>query len=121
MKINLVNNLGTVLYTMFFGKEVGKDSIGNRYFISKNKPIRKWVLYKNEKNPTIIPVNWQFWLTDDEVEFIPSEKYIKKKYSWEKNRLQNNTGTVQAYHPAKALDKKQVTTKQKKYKNWTPS
>jgi len=50
MNIKLVNNLGTLIYTLFKGKEVGKDKLGNRYFISKNKPFRKWVLYKNNKN-----------------------------------------------------------------------
>ena len=24
--------------------------------------------YKSDKDPTIIPVNWQFWLTNNDVE-----------------------------------------------------
>ena len=38
MNLKAVNNLGTILYTLFFGKEVGKDNLGNRYFIAKNNP-----------------------------------------------------------------------------------
>ena len=120
MNLKFVNNLGTIVYTVFFGKEVGKDSIGNRYFIAKNNPLKKWVLYKNDKNPTIIPVNWQLWLTDNDKD-LPISKEISKKYSWEKNRVINYTGTLQAYHPAKVFNKQETTNKQKKYKNWTPN
>ena len=35
MSLKAVNNLGTILYTVF-GKEVGRDNLGNRYFIKKN-------------------------------------------------------------------------------------
>ena len=41
-----------------------RDKFGNIYYISKKKK-RKWVLYKNKKDPTVIPVNWQIWLTND--------------------------------------------------------
>ena len=41
MIIKAVNNLGTILYTIFFGKPVGKDSFGNRYFISKKNSLKK--------------------------------------------------------------------------------
>ena len=49
MSLKAVNNLGTILYTVFFGKEVGRDNLGNRYFIKKNNAHKKWVLYKSEK------------------------------------------------------------------------
>ena len=121
MNIKLVNNLGTLIYTLFKGKEVGKDKLGNRYFISKNKPFRKWVLYKNNKNPTTIPVNWQLWLTDDDYNSLPGEEGSNQKYAWEKNRIKNYTGTVNAYHPTKKLNEKQNTNKKLKYKNWNPN
>ena len=120
MTLRTVNNLGTILYTIFFGKEVGRDNIGNRYYISKNKPFKKWVLYKNEKNPTIIPVNWQLWLTDNSNKSIIIEESTNIKYVWEKGRVKNFTGTTQAYHPAKDLNKNRIINRQKKYKNWVP-
>ena len=43
MNLKFVNNLGTIVYTIFFGKEVGKDEIGNRYFIAKNNLIQHLV------------------------------------------------------------------------------
>jgi NADH dehydrogenase len=121
MIIKAVNNLGTTLYTIFFGKAVGQDEFGNRYFVSKRNALRKWVLYKNEKDPTIIPVNWQQWLTGDNNEKPPYENRPNVKYTWEKSRMQNNTGTSEAYHPAKVLKKEQVSNKQKKYKSWQPN
>ena len=122
MNLKAVNNLGTILYTLFFGKEVGKDNLGNRYFISKNNPHKKWVLYKSDKNPTIIPVNWQLWLTDNnDVENPPMNESTNKKYAWEKSRSQNYTGTVKAYHPAKKLSTQKATNKKKNYKNWNPN
>ena len=116
----LVNNLGTIIYTFFFGKEVGKDAFGNRYFLSKNNSNKKWVLYKSEKNPTAIPVAWQLWLTKDEHIKAPSAKNSQKKYAWEKNRIKNFTGTLEAYHPAKKIDTDHDIKKKQKYKIWTP-
>ena len=43
------------------------------------------------------------------------------KYTWEKGRMQNNTGTAEAYHPAKVLKIQKVSNKQKKYKSWQPN
>ena len=43
MSIKPVNNLGTIIYTLFFGREVGKDKLGNRYYISKNKPLKEFM------------------------------------------------------------------------------
>ena len=39
---------GTFLYTIFFGKLVGKDEFGNKYY--KNKKGKRWVIYKGEVN-----------------------------------------------------------------------
>ena len=33
----LINNLGTILYTLFYGIKVGEDKLGNIYYISKKK------------------------------------------------------------------------------------
>ena len=41
MIIKAVNNLGTTLYTVFFGKPVGQDKFGNRYYVSKKKTLKK--------------------------------------------------------------------------------
>ena len=72
------------------------------------------VLYKNDKDPTIIPVNWQFCITNDNNESIVVDNSLNKKYFWEKNRLQNKTGTNQAYHPAKEYKNQKQTNRQQK-------
>ena len=40
--------LGTFLYTIFFGKLVGRDEFGNKYY--QNKKGRRWVIYNGEIN-----------------------------------------------------------------------
>ena len=39
------DTLGTRLKTILFGKFVGKDSFGNRYYESKNG--KRWVIYND--------------------------------------------------------------------------
>ena len=122
MRILPVNNLGTIIYTMFYGKEVGKDSLGNTYFVSKKNSSKKWILYEKKIDPTNIPTNWQVWLTSDNLQIQDKEyKDLNKKYSWEKKRKKNYTGTDKAYHPAKELSVLPSSTKKKKYSNWEPN
>ena len=116
MNILLVNNLGTILYTIFFGKEVGIDSLGNRYYISKKKFKKKWVVYNKTKDPTAIPVKWQLWLTSEDEKVIDKDQ----KYTWEKDRKRNLTGTNQAYHPVRKINEPKKSV-QKKNKYWTPN
>ena len=71
----IVNNLGTLLYSLIFGREVGQDINGNKFFIHKKRPNKKWVLYKNELDPTLLEVDWQMWLLNKNSLDIPkSEK-----------------------------------------------
>ena len=119
MNTILVNNLGTIMYTLVFGKEIGRDAFGNRYFVSRKKKSKKWVLYNKVKDPSVIPVEWQIWLTDDS-EKIKSDTVINNKFSWEKERIHNLTGSFEAYHPAKKFMGSKIKSK-KKYKNWEPN
>ena len=43
----IVNNLGTIIYSFFYGKKVGIDNFGNKYFVSKK--IRKNGFYISKK------------------------------------------------------------------------
>ena len=72
--------LGTFLYTIFFGKLVGRDEFGNKYYHNKNG--KRWVIYNGEINASKITSDWFSWIhyiTNN----IPSEK-TKKKFAWEK-------------------------------------
>ena len=120
----IINNLGTVIFSYFFGKKVGEDDRGNKYYLSKNKSSKKWVLYKNKVDPTNLPAHWQLWLTTQKIN-IPLDKDIKKYY-WQKKREPNSTGTEKAYHPAKVIYKKKDTNikhfkKEENKKIWRPN
>ena len=90
---------GTFLYTIFFGKFVGKDEFGNKYY--QNKKNNRWVIYKDEINASKITSDWFSWMhhTTDR---IPSNK-IEKKYSWQKPHQDNQTGSKKAYKPNKII------------------
>ena len=93
----------------FFGKFVGKDSFGNKYYESKNG--KRWVIYSGEIDASKIPVEWYSW-----VHFTPNK--IEKnmtfdKYNWQKPHKPNLTGTDSAYYPNK--NKNAI---EKKYKSW---
>mgnify|MGYP001223751063 CR=1 FL=1 len=116
----IVNNLGTIIYSFFYGKKVGIDNFGNKYFVSKKNPKKKWVLYKQKKDPTIIPVNWQIWLTayHENLE-VPSDEKTEK-HIWEKERKQNLTGTINSYYPTEKISGKKNNIN-KKYSTWEPN
>ena len=104
------DTLGTRLKTIFFGKLVGNDDLGNKYYESKNG--KRWVVYNGEIDASKIPVEWYSWIhfTPNRIEKI----HELKKYEWQKPHLANPTGTKSAYYPNK--NKKNVL--EKKYKTW---
>ena len=101
--------LGTKLKTFFFGKFVGKDDFGNKYYESKSG--KRWVIYKEEIDATKIPVEWYSWIhfTPNKVE----KDHNLKKYDWQKPHQSNLTGTEEAYYPNKNKD-----GIKKKYSSW---
>jgi NADH:ubiquinone oxidoreductase 17.2 kD subunit len=62
---------GTFLYTVFFGRFVGKDITGNKYY--ENKKGKRWVIYKGEINASKITSDWFSWIHHT------SNKYQTKK------------------------------------------
>ena len=100
---------GTLLKTLFFGKFVGKDETGNKYY--KNKQDERWVIYANTIEASKISSNWFLWMhhTTDK---IPSQN--DRKYFWQKKHLENKTGTKNAYKPIKIEKKDNL----KKYETW---
>ena len=91
---------GTKLKTIFFGKLVGKDSFGNKYYESKSG--KRWIIYIDEVDASKIPSEWYSWIhfTNNNIE----NKHDLKKYEWQKSHLSNQTGTENAYHPNKNND-----------------
>ena len=105
--------LGTFLYTIFFGKLVGKDEFGNKYY--KNKTGKRWVIYKGEINASKITSDWFSWIHHT-INTAPTEKKVER-YSWQKPHKDNKTGSNKAYKPNNILK----SPKQfKKYETWKP-
>ena len=102
--------VGTFIYTIFFGKLVGKDESGNKYYESRKG--KRWVIYKGEIDASKIPAEWYSWIhfTNNKIENV----HEFKKYDWQKPHQFNQTGTDKAYTPLKKKDK---NTK-KKYSTW---
>ena len=103
------DTFGTRLKTIFFGKLVGRDELGNKYYESKNG--KRWVIYANIIDASKIPVEWYSWM-----HFTPNkiEKTHKlEKYDWQKPHQSNLTGTEKAYYPNKDKD-----GNKKKYSSW---
>tara|TARA_B100001093_G_C26505301_1_gene875115 strand:+ start:71 stop:436 length:366 start_codon:yes stop_codon:yes gene_type:complete len=105
-----VDTFGTRLKTILFGKYVGSDSNGNRYYESKKG--KRWVIYSDEIDASKIPVEWYSWMhfTPNRIE----KEHNLDKYDWQKPHQPNPTGTEKAYFPNK--DKENVINK--KYKSW---
>tara|TARA_B100000965_G_scaffold354461_1_gene331148 strand:- start:1108 stop:1440 length:333 start_codon:yes stop_codon:yes gene_type:complete len=101
--------IGTRLKTIFFGKLVGKDSFGNKYY--QNKSGKRWVIYKDEIDASKIPSEWFSWMhfMKNKIENV----HDFQKYEWQKPHQHNQTGTDNSYHPNKYNEKKI-----KKYKSW---
>ena len=100
---------GTFLKTLFFGKLVGKDEFGNKYY--KNKKDERWVIYPSNIEATKITSDWFMWIHHT-IDRIPLQN--DKKYRWQKKHLENKTGTENAYKPTKISK----DNKLKKYETW---
>ena len=67
---------GTFLKTLFFGKYVGSDHYGNKYYC--NKKDERWVIYAKNIEATKITSDWYLWIhhTIDKVPNLKENKEI---------------------------------------------
>tara|TARA_X000001036_G_scaffold14723_1_gene12434 strand:- start:837 stop:1187 length:351 start_codon:yes stop_codon:yes gene_type:complete len=100
---------GTFLKTLFFGKLVGKDTFGNKYYT--NKKDERWVIYSNDIEATRITSDWYMWMHHT-IDKIPDKN--EKKYIWQKDHSENKTGHEDSYKPIKI----EKDDKLKKYETW---
>ena len=93
------DTFGTRLKTIFFGKLVGSDELGNKYYENKNG--KRWVIYANTIDASKIPVEWYSWMhfTPNKIE----KNHELEKYDWQKPHQSNLTGTDDAYYHIKHL------------------
>jgi NADH dehydrogenase len=104
---------GTFLKTMFFGRYVGKDQFGNKYY--KNSQDDRWVIYSKDIEATKITSDWFLWMHHT-IDKFPSNNNIdkEKKYLWQKDHMENKTGSKNSYKPIKI----EKSEKLKKYESW---
>jgi len=104
--------LGTFLYTLIYGKYVGNDQFGNKYFSSASG--KRWVIYKGRVESSKIPPEWHLW-----IHFLKANKPEDNlhKFHWQKNHEENLTGTDKAYKPDGSLSLKSPKN-MKKYETW---
>ena len=100
---------GTFLKTLFFGKYVGADENGNKYYRSKKN--ERWVVYAGNIEATKINSEWYLWMHHT-IDKIPNLK--ENKYFWQKKHLENQTGTNNSFKPVK-IRKNEI---KKKYETW---
>ena len=100
---------GTFLKTLFFGKLVGSDEYGNKYY--KSKKDERWVVYSKNIEATKISSDWYLWMHHT-IDKIPDKN--DKKHTWQKKHLENQTGTINSFKPVK-IRKNNI---KKKYETW---
>jgi NADH dehydrogenase len=115
MNLNIIftwwnrQTFGTFLKTLFFGIFVGKDELGNKYY--KNKKNERWVIYSTDIEATKITSSWFMWIHHT-IDKIPNNN--ESKYLWQKEHLENKTGTKESYRPTKIKKDDKI----KKYETW---
>ena len=115
--------IGTTLYTWLYGKLVGNDEIGNKYYSTsenhKDLNAKRWVIFKGEIEASNIPPHWHAWLhkSIDEPPLNYSHKYL-----WQKNHKPNMTGTKDAHFPSSNPLSKNYKPNHVKpdYESWSP-
>ncbi len=110
--------LGTLWQTWLRGRFVGADSMDNRYYQDRSG-TRRWVIYKNTVDASLIPPDWHGWLHHTFPE--PPTVAPPKTRPWELEHRPNLTGTPQAYRPRGSLAQsgvRQASTSE--YEAWEP-
>ena len=116
-------SFGTKLYTWLYGKFVGTDEIGNKYYTNCNNQndlsAKRWVMFKGEIEASKIPPHWHAWLHKS-IDIPPLD--YTHKYVWQKNHKQNMTGTNEAYFPSSSPLSKNYKSDHIKadYESWSP-
>lgn len=115
------STMGTGFFTWLHGEKVGEDQFGNIYYEgAKNRYGRKrrWVIYKDSSDPSLIPPGWHGWMHYRTQ--IPPSKVNYVPHSWEKPHKKNLTGTTEAYMPKKSNRDSKNKLQNKNYEAWSP-
>ncbi len=107
-----LTNIQMLIHTLFKGKCVGTDPLGNKYYRGKprgnEKRERRWVIYADKPEASTVPPEWHGWL-HHQINILPSPD-SKYKKPWQKQPIANMTGTAEAYLPPGAKGQKRDAT-----------
>lgn len=118
------NTWSNRIYTRLRGKLVGKDEMGNRYYVQSKGvgPLgvpRRWVIYANGAEASQISPDWHGWMHYTVDTSPTAERYQPKP--WQKSHRPNMTGTRDAWRPKgsilAAAERPKATGD---YKPWRP-
>ncbi len=114
--------LGTLIYTLFNGVNVGTDEFGNRYYRARKDTLhgheKRWVLFKGKPEASGVPPEWHAWL-----HHIVSDPPAKERHRWpwQKEHQPNLTGSPHAYRPpGSVLEGGHRDRATGDYEPWTP-
>lgn len=92
-------NIGTRLFTLFKGRQVGKDPAGNIYYEERRPRAglrpRRWVAYAGTPEATDVPPEWHAWIHYTTDAPIP----LAARQPWQLPHEPNLTGTPGSYRP----------------------
>ncbi|MEI4234529.1 NADH:ubiquinone oxidoreductase subunit NDUFA12 [Roseovarius sp. D22-M7] len=108
--------LNTQFYTWRYGERVGEDAQGNVFYQTSDGK-RRWVIFNGEAEASRVDANWHGWLHHTYKE-PPTEKPLARK-PWEKEHVENLTGTALAYAPAGSI-RRDEPVERRDYEAWTP-
>jgi NADH:ubiquinone oxidoreductase subunit len=98
--------IGTKIFTFIFGKKVGNDSFGNKYYkssptlgkyVGKYNKERRWVIFNGKNEASKIPPEWHGWIHYN-TDIVPDYSKLEKQ-KWQKEYTPNLTGTDLKYLP----------------------
>jgi NADH:ubiquinone oxidoreductase subunit len=97
--------LSTRLYTSRYGRLIGEDGFGNKYYEDKTGVgpaglARRWVIYTGDAEASKVPPEWHGWLHYS-LDEPPGNDYQAK--SWQKPHIANRTGSADAYRPTGSI------------------
>ncbi len=92
-------DIGTRINTWLYGREVGRDAVGNIYYEDKrgraDGPNRRWVAFLGESEASAVPPEWHAWL-----HYTVDSPLAATGRPWQKPHQANATGSADGYRPA---------------------
>ncbi len=89
--------IGTRLFTLLHGREVGRDGMGNIYYEDRrlrDGKRRRWVMYAGAPEASTVPPEWHAWL-----HYTTDAPLPGAHRPWQKPHQPNATGTIAGYRP----------------------